>query len=143
MKLKNWEKHAEALACTLVIPTHDPNVESINLGTRSQVNILQSPPLNEDKQSIDGQFEQRMKSMTTHGHHPSSRKRKMTSRTNRIGPTMFPSLDKFVLNTLGQRKHINGSIRAWTIESMISNENKEGNNSNNLRHSLITYHMKV
>ena len=72
----------------------------------------------------------------------STRKLRMTTRSNHIGPTMFPSLDEFVLNTLGQRKHVVGSIRSWTIETMKSDEN-DASCSKNLRNSLITYHMKV
>ncbi len=80
-------------------------------------------------------------------HQQKQRKRKPTCKSQN-GPTIFPSLDTFIQNNLGQRKNIPGSIRAWTMESSTCsyggghNDENSNNAGNNLSRSLVTYHMK-
>jgi hypothetical protein len=123
----NWEKHADALAQTLVIPPQHTKQGRIV----SSPHIL--PMTSVDEERFKSAVKSRKNQQQSH-----NRKEKLTF-TNQTGPSMFPSVDKFIHDVLGQRKNISGSIRAWTFEPILSNIDA---NNNHLSNSILTYHMK-
>lgn len=124
-ELINWEKHAEALAHTLVIPIQNNNPPH---------NILPTLSLDEKNDRFQG-----LKSTTKALNQQTTQRERKAAYVINVGPSMFPSLDKFINNSLGQRKNIYGSVRAWTLE--LPTLNNIGV-SNNLSCAVITYHMK-
>ena len=98
-----FEAHAEALASTLVVPSN---------GGKIKFPTLPHPVgfLTEDeraKLSItprSGGFEG-----ITNAHRGSPE----------YGESPFPKLDHFIINTLGKRKSLDGSIGTWTLDYML------------------------
>jgi len=117
-ELVNWDKHAESLACTLVIPTRTQN--------KTDPQIL---PTLQSHQNYD-QFRSKNNLLQL-----PKKKRTRKSLEIQTGPSPFPSIDTFVQGTLGQRHGISGSIRAWTIEPTQLNKQ-------NVSTSFVVYHMK-
>lgn len=126
----DWEKHAEALSQTLIIPVH----ETTKRISPSPI-ILSVDSIREEDNDAFG----RLKTNVI-----SSRQRTVRqSYVNHAGPTIFPSLDTFINDTLGQRNSLTGSIRAWTIESAKFARAENGNNNDHtLSQSNIIYQMK-
>ena len=119
----NWEKHAVSLAHTLVIPTQN---------TKAPQNILPTLLLNKK----DGGYERLKLSTKSLDRQIIDKK---VSYVTQVGPSIFPSLDKFINDSLGQREKISGSIRAWALDLPTSDNI---GTSNNLSNSMIRYHMK-
>ena len=98
----NWDAHATALECTLVVPAHTTKLKC---------------PILPDPESRIGDDSQLKLVLTTGGccsvrSHPSSQ-RQSCSR----GTSPFPKLDDFVINTLGRRKGLQGSIGTYSLSS--------------------------
>lgn len=92
----DWNMHAEALACTLVIPL---NVFKLDFA------ILPSPG---NCQSFHPSEPVRNSS------HTRSTKLSLCSFSRGLSP--YPMLDDFVQNTLAQRQGLHGSIQSWFIK---------------------------
>ena len=97
----NWDAHATALERTLVVPAH---------ATKLKYPILPDP------ESLTGNDSQ-LKLVSTGGREfvrsDSGFQRQSCSR----GSSPFPMLDDFVVNTLGRRKGLQGSIGTYSLSS--------------------------
>ena len=117
----DWEKHAHALALTLVVPAN---------ASKTIFPILMEPK-NGDQSAIvlnkPFRIEPLPPSSFLSCHRPIS-----TSR-NSTGDSPIPKLDKFIATTLGQRGGARGRIRSWTME-YVSMKGKPNS-------CLLTYHM--
>ncbi|KAL7515657.1 hypothetical protein ACHAXN_013182 [Cyclotella atomus] len=100
-KSHDWEGHATALECTLVVPAHTtkldypilPDPESL-LGDESQQKLVLEAGW---RCRTNGSSFTLMRPSNTHGRSP------------------FPKLEEFIVNTLGQRKGLSGSIGTYSL----------------------------
>ena len=90
----DWTGHAEALAETLVVPMNVPKISYPILPFDDS--LLEKA----NKPALGGK-----------NHHKT-----MTSSSLSCGQSPYPLIDCFVLETLGTRGGIQGTIRAWSIE---------------------------
>ena len=129
-----WEDHASSLADTFVVPITS-SFDKIH------TQILSLPTnIEENATNIDRlKCYRRLSVHPPKDSHEKVNKQKQLSFTNHIGQSMFPSLDNFI-HSLGQRKSISGSIRAWSLDESYSGINDT--TTNQFFNSNIIYHMK-
>ena len=95
----SWEAHAEALAATLVVPA---NSEKMKFPT------LTHPA----KLLTDGVQKQQLVFATRCGG-----LEKVKRETPEYGESPFPKLDNFIVNNLGRRDKLVGSIGTWSLDT--------------------------
>lgn len=112
-----WEKHAHALAQTLVVPVN---------ASKIAFPILSSCEINDDADKVISAVAPRSKlsSVSLIANRPTSASMKSS------GKSPIPKLDEYMLSSLGQRGGVQGRIRAWSIECM-----------ENLQAIYLTYQM--
>ncbi len=95
MKETYWDRYAEALVHTFVVPLQKDIVDAPIL---PQIIPYSSPDT-----IISNQFR---------ANHAKCKR----NNASNIGPSSFPTLDDFVNNNLATRKGLNGSIRSWKFD---------------------------
>ena len=92
-----WDDHANALECTLVVPAHS---------TKRNYPILSDPGI-----LSGGSEQQKLGCRGAAIEYRVSSRRPSTSR----GESPFPKLDEFIVNTLGKRKGLDGTIGTFSL----------------------------
>lgn len=100
-KSLKWEKHAAALALTLVVPANASKRQYPILNSCATSEIL---PTSHSKSTVSCVFI---------ANQPPS-----TSIKSNHGESPMPELDKYILSTIGRRGGCHGRIRAWSIEDV-------------------------
>eukprot|EP00956_Cyclotella_meneghiniana_P025623 scaffold53750_cov52-Cyclotella_meneghiniana.AAC.3 len=100
-----WEKHAAALAMTLVVP---PNA------SKSQYPILMSCTITDDKQNHVPNSTTPCQQSTTSSSIIANRPASTTMKSS--GQSPIPKLDEHILSSLACRGGSQGRIRAWSID---------------------------
>jgi hypothetical protein len=101
----DWNKHATALADTLVVPMNSSKLDLVILDESDEAKalIVDSPAAKSDDV---------LTNTTIRGGGTS-----IISPSMRHGCTSFPAVDNFIENEVGCRGGVQGSIRAWSVEN--------------------------
>ena len=97
----SWEAHAEALAATLVVPANSCKIKFLTLPHPAEL-------LSDDEQA--------QLCFTPRGGGSSD---KVQRGSPEYGKSPFSELDHFIVNTLGKRGNLIGSIGTWTLDYML------------------------
>ena len=129
----DWSVHAQALVLTLVVPVNSTRVPPVVLHETEEAKAF-------DPQHQQQQHQQlHLQHSTQDGSAPTTMNRVVMG-NNRVGPSPYPFLDRYVNGTLGSRGGVCGSVRAWNIAyetpttdcdepKFYNNNNKNNNNS--------------